>query len=37
MIDYTVWHDEAERFEHTGKLDPVDGCLCAECTAARER
>lgn len=35
MIDYTIYHDEAERFAATGKLDPVDRCLCDECVARR--
>lgn len=28
-----VWHDEAQRFERTGRLDQGP-CWCSECVAA---
>lgn len=27
----TVWHDESERLEVWGTLDPPDACMCREC------
>ena len=29
------WHDEMARYEQTGKLDPVDRCLCPDCEGKR--
>lgn len=32
-----VWHDEAQRFADTGKLDPIDRCLCGRPTCDHTR
>lgn len=31
-----VWHDEAERLEVWGTLDPPDACMCRDCVLAAE-
>jgi hypothetical protein len=30
------WHDEMQRFEETGELDPMDECKCPDCSPKPE-
>lgn len=36
MSEPMIWHDEADRMETWGTLDPPDACMCTDCVLGRD-